>query len=257
MATVDRLASQAAWLAESLAEHAAYWNSLGALTPAQKRWKAHELAWRKNLAAAAQTRAEAMPATWLIASIRSGEKERRDQRSMQNLLRDRARLAQWRREGYSFDSEHRLVAPQRPTGGRPRHEGRESRPSRRRSGTRASPSGDEGEPPPSQRARVCGYCGRGLEGERPNKHHCTDSHRVMASRARKRERKRPIGLTPESLEASFAELNGYAARLPDNFAAVVLTDFEAGGYVQRLPDGSFGPTERARAQLRGFWAAGA
>jgi hypothetical protein len=50
-------------------------------------------------------------ADWLRAEIRSGEWERRQRRNYQNILPDRARLAQLKREGYTFDSERRLVAP--------------------------------------------------------------------------------------------------------------------------------------------------
>jgi hypothetical protein len=49
-------------------------------------------------------------ADWLRAEIRSGEWERRQRRNYQNILRARARLAQLKREGYTFDSERRLVA---------------------------------------------------------------------------------------------------------------------------------------------------
>jgi hypothetical protein len=101
-------------LTESLAEHATYWNAVkaaqgGRLTAAQERWKQHELEWRVNLA-----RKEQKPADWLVADIRCGNKERRDRANMEELQRSRARLAMWRREGYSFDAEHRLVAPQAP-----------------------------------------------------------------------------------------------------------------------------------------------
>jgi hypothetical protein len=98
--------SRALILAESLAEHAAYWDALGELTAAQKRWRAHELEWRQNMAAKGDK-----PTAWLVVDIRSGRKEQRDQRSQLNALRSQARLAQLQRQGYSFDEEHRLVAP--------------------------------------------------------------------------------------------------------------------------------------------------
>lgn len=127
-------------LARSLTAWAAYWNAQGTLTRAQKRWREHERKWRTNLAAQGL-----LPADWLVADIRCGAKERRDKRSMQSLLRDRAKLAKWKREGYSLDAEHRLVAPlrvrapeRRETAGRPR----ERRPASRR----AAPSRDPDEP---------------------------------------------------------------------------------------------------------------
>lgn len=138
----------------------------------------------------------------------------------------------------------------RPAAARPVSRPRESRPSRRRNGTRASPSGEDGEPP--QLARACGYCGRALEHKRSHAVFCCASCRVMACRARKRER--PAGLTAEALEATLAE-EEYVSRLPAGFAATVLADFEARGYVRRLPDGSFGATERALVQLCDFWTA--
>ena len=129
-------------LAWSLADCQAYWLALGTLTAAQKRWREHEREWRTNLAAQGL-----LPAEWLVADIRSGAKERRDRQSMQNLLRDRARLASLKQAGYSFDAEHRLVAPAltrihvpalRP-GERPRE---------RRSSTRSSGRPSRGDPDP-------------------------------------------------------------------------------------------------------------
>jgi len=132
---------------------------------------------------------------------------------------------------------------------RPAPRAREARPSGRRS-TRISTgaSGDRDPPPP----RTCAYCGRKIDSPRPNKYHCSPSHRVMACRTRKRERERPTGVTPQSLQASFAALNGYAALLPANFPARVLTDLEARGYARRLSDGSFAATDWAREELRDF-----
>src|SRR5215203_5743289 len=48
---------------------------------------------------------------WVIAEIRSGEWERRTSQNMRALLRDRAKLAQWKRDGYWFDEERRLQPP--------------------------------------------------------------------------------------------------------------------------------------------------
>jgi hypothetical protein len=124
---------KAEWLRDSLADHAAYWSSLGELTPAQKRWQAVEEKLRKNLAAQATMRTDAMPAAWQLKEIRSGRWEQRQRQNMQNLLRNRARLWRLRRDGYSFDAEHRLVAPRalpRPSV-RPRERRPQSRVARR------------------------------------------------------------------------------------------------------------------------------
>jgi hypothetical protein len=142
-ATAERVA------VESLAEHAAYWSSLGELTPAQKRWSASELEWRKNMAAKGDK-----PVEWLIGEIRSGRRERQQQRNMRNLLRDRARLAMWKREGYTFDAEHRLVSPvARSFTGR-RGVSREQRPQTHRDGRSGGTSRDNprlGDDEPSPR----------------------------------------------------------------------------------------------------------
>jgi hypothetical protein len=144
-------------LAQSLTEHVADWDALqadqdGELSTAQKRWKEHELEWRMNLAKQGQ-----MPAVWLIADIRSGKKEQRDRANMENFLRNQAKLAKWRREGYSFDAEHRLVAPQAPRIHIPRR--LEDRVPRGRRGhgprrTPARPSDDPDEPEVEPALRV-------------------------------------------------------------------------------------------------------
>lgn len=192
MQSTDDVAGE--FLAESRKECAAYWDQLGPLTAAQKRRKAHELAWRKNLAAAG-----AMPTPELIADIRSGEKDRRDHQSMQNLLRSRARLAQWRRDGYSFDAEHRLVAPQRPNSNGPRPtRPRESR--SRRSETRSPagsssargpdrppPSSDD-DPPRSRPTIPCAECGRPCTPQRSTLSYCQDSSRCRVAALRRRRK---------------------------------------------------------------------
>jgi hypothetical protein len=123
-------------LARSHADCEAYWDALGPLTTAQKRWRMSERVMRVELALAGD-----LPADWLIPMIRSGKWEKRQQRNMQNLLRDRARLAMWKREGYSFDEEHRLVAPaRREPVARPRERRARRRTTARR--TRAGASRD-------------------------------------------------------------------------------------------------------------------
>jgi hypothetical protein len=84
-------------LARSLADGAAYWDSQGTLTKAQERWREDECEWRTKLAAEGLLLADS-----LAADIRSGAKERRDKRSIQDMLRDRARLARLKSEGHSF-----------------------------------------------------------------------------------------------------------------------------------------------------------
>lgn len=96
---------------------------------------------------------------WVIAEIRSGEWERRTSQNMRALLRDRAKLAQWKRDGYWFDEERRLqpppaivpVAAHRESLSRPRE--RRSA-GRRRTASRAGPSSsDPDEPPPPEHVR--------------------------------------------------------------------------------------------------------
>jgi hypothetical protein len=134
--------------AESLAEHADYWSGLGTLTPAQRRWSAFELELREELAAKGEK-----PAEWLIAEIRTGQWERCQRRSMRNMLRSQAKLAMWRREGYTFDAEHRLLAPVASSFTERRGTSREQRPQSRparRSGaasSRGDPSRDDPDRP--------------------------------------------------------------------------------------------------------------
>jgi hypothetical protein len=98
-------------LACSLADCEEYWNAQGTLTAAQKRRREFERELRTNCAA----QGCGVPAANdpIIAQIRSGEWERRQKRIGRQMRRDQAKLAQWKREGYSFDAEHRLVAPPR------------------------------------------------------------------------------------------------------------------------------------------------
>jgi hypothetical protein len=90
-------------LARSLAHWRAYWHGQGSLTKAQERWREHEFEWRTNLAAEGLLLADS-----LAADIRSGAKERRDEQNMQNLLRDRARLARLKSEGHSFPPREKV-----------------------------------------------------------------------------------------------------------------------------------------------------
>jgi hypothetical protein len=71
------------------------------LTPAE-----FEAELRANLAAKGEE-----PADWLIAEIRSGRWKQRQRQNMRNLQRNQVRLVRLKREGYTFDAEHRLVAP--------------------------------------------------------------------------------------------------------------------------------------------------
>jgi hypothetical protein len=71
------------------------------LTPAE-----FEAELRANLAAQGEE-----PADWLIAEIRSGRWKQRQRQNMRNLQHVQARLTRLKREGYTFDAEHRLVAP--------------------------------------------------------------------------------------------------------------------------------------------------
>lgn len=132
---------------------------------------------------------------------------------------------------------------------------RESRPRRSsNASSSASRDGPDGEPPPSSPVRVCahGPCDESLEGRRPNVKHCKEAHRVRACEARARAR--PKGLTVEGLEAVFDEcLNGDKEHLHEDFAAEVLRDFEAQGFVRKARDGSYVTTELACDELWGLW----
>jgi hypothetical protein len=138
-------------LVRSLAEHAAYWDAQGTLTKAQRRWSTFERELRTNLAAKGR-----LPNPKIIAMVRSGEWERRQRQNMRNLLHNQARLARLKREGYSFDAEHRLVAPAVTRIHAPaRRVNRERRPAGR-SRARA-PSGDDPSPESDPPLRVIPY----------------------------------------------------------------------------------------------------
>jgi DNA-directed RNA polymerase subunit RPC12/RpoP len=177
--------------AECVAEHADYWSALGTLTRAQKRWSAFELELRKNMAAKGEK-----PVEGLVGEIRSGRWEQRQQRNMRNLLRDRARLAMWKREGYTFDAEHRLVAPVAFTGRR--GVSREQRPQTHRGGRTGNASRDNprlGDDDPSprrpkplaERVYVCETCGEDFVPTRADARYHTDACRQKAYRSRQRD----------------------------------------------------------------------
>jgi len=165
-------------LAESLAEHANYWNQRGGLTAAQKRWSAFELELRTNLKGE-------KPAEWLLGEIRSGRWEKQQHQNMLNAVRNRVKLVQWKREGYTFDAEHRLVAPARASlVTQQRGVSREQRPQGRRGTSTASratspgrESDDDPEPPPA-----CAVCGGSLVGKRRHARTCSTRCRVAHHR---------------------------------------------------------------------------
>jgi hypothetical protein len=105
-----------------------------------------------ELRAALAARGE-QPAEWLITEIRSGVWERRQRRNMRNLLLNRAKLAQWKRDGYSFDEKHRLVAPHVSDVKKRRERPRESRP---RPSRRSRSSGSSGADPPEPEPPLAG-----------------------------------------------------------------------------------------------------
>ena len=86
----------------------AYWGDPAKLSRVMRR--RYELE-RKYRLECAERGYEPTPDDWVVAEMRSGEWERRTSRNMQNLLRDRAKLAKWKREGYWFDEERRLQPP--------------------------------------------------------------------------------------------------------------------------------------------------
>jgi hypothetical protein len=102
-----------------------------------------------------------LPADWLVADIRSGAKESRDRQSRRNMLRNLAKLAHWKREGYSFDAERRLVAPAparihvAPQRDYPGNRPRERRPATRRRAR--APTGDDPSPESDPPLRVISH----------------------------------------------------------------------------------------------------
>jgi hypothetical protein len=100
-----------------------------------------------------------LPATWIVEAIRSGEWERRQKRNMQALLHDRAKLSRWKRAGYTFDEQHRLVAPALTRIHVPERRESVSRPRERRAGRAgragaSRPSSGSSEPPLAPRRRL-------------------------------------------------------------------------------------------------------
>jgi hypothetical protein len=137
-------------LAQSLADCEAFWDALKPLSPAQERLREFERELRTNCAAAGC----GVPAAddSIIAEIRSGAWERRQKRIGRDMSRDRAKMTQWKREGYTFDEDRRLVAPALTRIAPSRGTSRENRPQGRRvarsgSNSRDGPS-DESDLPP-------------------------------------------------------------------------------------------------------------
>jgi hypothetical protein len=144
-------------LAQSLGDCNAHWDEQGELTAEQKRRKFEEETFRRGLAVNAKTAERdlglsaeaavlaAKPVEWAIELIRSGESERLRVEGRRNYLMNRAKLARWRREGYTFDAEHRMVAP---STARISHRGeRERRPATARRSSTRTRSGSSGDPP--------------------------------------------------------------------------------------------------------------
>jgi hypothetical protein len=133
--------------ARSLADWAAYWNAQGPLNAGQRRWRYFERELRINCAAKGCEVPDAGDRS--IAEIRCGKWEQRQRESMHNLSRDRARLARWKREGYSFDEEHRLVAPALSRSKAPERRENAARPRERRPATRRRTTSRAGPDEPS------------------------------------------------------------------------------------------------------------
>jgi hypothetical protein len=142
---------------ELLGEHNAYWDACGELTADQERWKAVEHEYLRGFIALGQK-----PTDQCLKDFRNGKHERDAAVSRKNFLMNRAKLARWRREGFTFDSERRLVAPPAPRmAGRPTRQTRATRTttiSRNGSTRRTTPSGrspddpspGDGDPPGSR-----------------------------------------------------------------------------------------------------------
>jgi hypothetical protein len=171
-APVDAQASTEPAEARSLAEWQAYWGSLEKLTPAQNRRQKVELEYRLGLIKLGQ-----LPLASQIDEIRSGVYERQKAESLRNMYRNRARLAMWKRQGYTFDAQHRLVAP-RSVGTvlrtRPQRSARTSRTitagraRRSRSTSKSSPDGSssDGKPHPGRPLAGARVSGSGNGGAR-------------------------------------------------------------------------------------------
>lgn len=115
-----------------------------ALTPEQRRARANALEFDPKFPWADWVLMESLPAG-----------REREARSRRNILRNRALLSRLRREGYWFDTEHRLQAPA-TSFPRPRQGAASRAPRSRRTRTRTASAagrdgpldGSEGEPPP-------------------------------------------------------------------------------------------------------------
>jgi hypothetical protein len=132
--------------ARSLADWEAYWNAQGPLSAPQRRWRKFERELRINCAAKGCGVPAADDPT--IAEIRCGIWERQQRENMRRLLRDRAKLALWKREGYSFDADHRLVAPALTRVQAPERREPVARPRERRAGRASTSSRDDPSPEP-------------------------------------------------------------------------------------------------------------
>lgn len=124
-----------------------FWGDPEQLTDQRRRWYESELELRSSLAEKGEE-----PATWIILMIRSGAWEKRKRQNRLNMRRNRGMLARLRREGYTFDAEHRLRAPALAgiQASRLASEPNRPRESGSRRGTVATRAGpdDSDEPPP-------------------------------------------------------------------------------------------------------------
>jgi hypothetical protein len=137
---------------QSLAECETYWNAQGALSAAQKRSREKEREFRTACAAQGIP-----PNPSIIAKIRSGEFERQAKQAKQRNQEHLDYLARLRREGYSFDAEHRLVAPALTRIHAPERRENVARPRERRPTARQrarAPSGDDPSPESDPPLRV-------------------------------------------------------------------------------------------------------
>jgi hypothetical protein len=109
------------------------------------------------------------PAQWRQAAIQSGAREQQQAVNRQNTRLNRARLWRLKLEGYTFDSERRLVAPPKPIVSQSCAETRSARPRERRA--RRSSTSARGDPDPEPELasgnaagrpspRPCKVCGK-------------------------------------------------------------------------------------------------
>jgi hypothetical protein len=117
----------------------AHWGDRDKLSPSLRRRYDAERELRLDLAKKGQK-----PAPWIVEEIRAGAWFVRQRGILLNIRRTRGRLARLKRDGYSFDAEHRLVAPALTRTRPPDRSRAQARPREHRPARRASASSRDG-----------------------------------------------------------------------------------------------------------------